>query len=174
MMWADNHWLFCDNNNNNNERLVCMVNDIIEELLDLDMEPKPESLWWTSTHQAEVKQYIESVGTEATSGTFFLKTCFKSCDTVSIAMGRCVWVQTERCAKAWPVGGEMDTFTRQRVYMKWLEDCRSDSERWFYRYHTALAASLDVKTAFHVARVSGVEDSLLDFSSRSSGGGSAG
>ena len=26
-----------------------MVNDIIEELLDLDMEPKPESLWWTST-----------------------------------------------------------------------------------------------------------------------------
>ena len=23
------------------EKLVCMVNDIIEELLDLDMEPKP-------------------------------------------------------------------------------------------------------------------------------------
>ena len=28
-----------------------MVNDIIEELLDLDMEPKLESLWWTSTLQ---------------------------------------------------------------------------------------------------------------------------
>ena len=35
MMWADNCWLFCDNK----ERLVCMVNDIIEELLELDMEP---------------------------------------------------------------------------------------------------------------------------------------
>ena len=30
-----------------------MVDDIIEELLDLDMEPKPESLWWTSTHKHE-------------------------------------------------------------------------------------------------------------------------
>ena len=30
-----------------------MVNDIIEELLDLDMEPKPKSLWWTSTHKDE-------------------------------------------------------------------------------------------------------------------------
>ena len=35
MSWADNYWLFCDNR----ERLTCMVNDIIEELLDLDMEP---------------------------------------------------------------------------------------------------------------------------------------
>ena len=26
------------------------ANQLIVELLDLDMEPKPESLWWTSTH----------------------------------------------------------------------------------------------------------------------------
>ena len=39
-MWADNYWLFC----HRRETLVCLVNDIIEELLDLDMEPKPESL----------------------------------------------------------------------------------------------------------------------------------
>ena len=48
-MWADNYWLFSDNR----ERLICMVNDVIEELLDLDMEPNPESLWWTSTHKHE-------------------------------------------------------------------------------------------------------------------------
>ena len=30
-----------------------MVNDIIEELLDLDIEPKPESVWWTSTFKDE-------------------------------------------------------------------------------------------------------------------------
>ena len=29
MMWAGNYWLFCDNK----EKLVCVVNDIIEELL---------------------------------------------------------------------------------------------------------------------------------------------
>ena len=28
-------------------------NDIIEELIDLDMERKPESLWWTSVYMAE-------------------------------------------------------------------------------------------------------------------------
>ena len=31
-----------------------MANDIIEELLDLDMEPKPESVWWTSTSKCEI------------------------------------------------------------------------------------------------------------------------
>ena len=36
MVLADHYWLF----NNNREELICMVNDIIEELLDLDMEPK--------------------------------------------------------------------------------------------------------------------------------------
>ena len=36
MMWADNYWLFFDNQ----ERLVCMVNDTIAELLDLNMEDK--------------------------------------------------------------------------------------------------------------------------------------
>ena len=38
-MWADNYWLFCDN-----REIDMQVNDIIEELLDLDMEPKPASL----------------------------------------------------------------------------------------------------------------------------------
>ena len=41
MMWVDNYWLFCDSK----DKWVCMVNDIIEELLDLDMEP--ENRWST-------------------------------------------------------------------------------------------------------------------------------
>ena len=49
MMWADKYWIFSDNR----DKLICMVNDIIEDLLELDMEPKPESLWWTSTHKHE-------------------------------------------------------------------------------------------------------------------------
>ena len=47
MMWADNCWLFSDKR----EGLIFRVNDTIEELLDLDMEPKPESLWWTNTYK---------------------------------------------------------------------------------------------------------------------------
>ena len=42
-------------------RLICMTNDIIEELLDLDMEPKPESLRWTSTHKDEEKTTLRVV-----------------------------------------------------------------------------------------------------------------
>ena len=49
MMWADNCWPFSDHR----EKLICMVNDIIEVLLDLDMEPKLQSSWWTSTHKHE-------------------------------------------------------------------------------------------------------------------------
>ena len=35
VMWADNFWIFSEDR----EKLICMVNDIIEELLDLDMKP---------------------------------------------------------------------------------------------------------------------------------------
>ena len=30
-----------------------MVNDVIDELMDSDMEPKPESLQWTSTYRED-------------------------------------------------------------------------------------------------------------------------
>ena len=49
MVRAGNYWLFSDNR----EKFICTVNDIIEELLDLDMEPKAESLQWIRTHKQE-------------------------------------------------------------------------------------------------------------------------
>ena len=55
LMWEDNFWLFSDEREVFflKEMLVCMVNDIIEELLGLDIESKPESLWWTNTYKDE-------------------------------------------------------------------------------------------------------------------------
>ena len=41
------------------EKLTWMVNAMIEELLDLDMEPKPESMWWTSTYEDEDREDAE-------------------------------------------------------------------------------------------------------------------
>ena len=58
MMWADNYWKFF----HNREILVHMVNDIIEELLNLDMEPKPETLWWTSSYEEEDKLTLKVGG----------------------------------------------------------------------------------------------------------------
>ena len=54
MMWADSHWLSRDDK----EKLTWMVHDIIEDLMDLDMDPKPESLWWTSTYKDEVESTL--------------------------------------------------------------------------------------------------------------------
>ena len=39
-----------------------MVNDVIEELLDLDMEPKPESLWWTCSYEEEEQLTLKVAG----------------------------------------------------------------------------------------------------------------
>ena len=45
----DSCWIFSDDK----EKLTWAVNDIFEELIDLDMGPKPESLWWMSAYKAE-------------------------------------------------------------------------------------------------------------------------
>ena len=58
VMWADNCWLFC----RDREFLVHMVNEIIEELLKLDIEPMPESLWWTSSFEEEDKLTLKVGG----------------------------------------------------------------------------------------------------------------
>ena len=49
VMWADNFRIF----SHDKEKLTWMVNDIIEELMELDMEPETESLWWTGTYKAK-------------------------------------------------------------------------------------------------------------------------
>ena len=59
MMWAENHWIFSDDTD---KQLTWMVNDIIAELTDLDMEPKPGSLWWTSTYKAEDERALQVGG----------------------------------------------------------------------------------------------------------------
>ena len=60
MMWADNYRIFSDDK----EKLTCMVDDIIEDLLDLDIEPKLESLWWMGTNKEEDKSTLKMVSRE--------------------------------------------------------------------------------------------------------------
>ena len=38
------------------------MNDVIEELLDLDMEPKPKSLWWTCSCEEEEQLTLKVPG----------------------------------------------------------------------------------------------------------------
>ena len=108
MMWADNFWLFCDNR----ERLIFIVNDIIEELMDLDMEPKPEPLWWTSTHKDEDMTTFRVGG----HGSSFFAKSLKSWDTVIIGMGRDSKVANAPCARPWEAGGVASTSIAQRQF----------------------------------------------------------
>ena len=55
MMWADNHCPFSDDK----DKLTLMVSDIIEELMDLNMEARLGSLWWTtSTHKDDEERTL--------------------------------------------------------------------------------------------------------------------
>ena len=97
MMWVDNYWLFCDNK----ERLVCIVKDIVEELVDL--EPIPESLWWTSTYKDEDTATLR-VGSRGKTW---------------IVIGRGFKAQNGQCAKVWAAGGGTGISIVQRVYLCW-------------------------------------------------------
>ena len=50
-VWADNFWIM----SHSKENLEHMLRDLIEEAGRWDLEPKPASLWWTSTYEPEEK-----------------------------------------------------------------------------------------------------------------------
>ena len=50
-MWADNFWIM----SHSKEHLEQMLKDLIEGAGKVDVEPKPASLWWTSTYASEEK-----------------------------------------------------------------------------------------------------------------------
>ena len=64
-----------------------MVKDGIEELLDPDMEPKRESLWWTSTHRDEDVATLQ-VGSIGKPWNLPFKEEFDVLVIVSTVMGR--------------------------------------------------------------------------------------
>ena len=64
---------------------------------------------------------IEKGESRRLRGIFPLEACSKFWDTVSIATRRGLKVQTTRCAKTWPVGGETDTLTRSVPMQKMSE-----------------------------------------------------
>ena len=87
---------------------------------------------------------------------------------------RSLHVGAERGVNCEHVQASVVTSIFQR-HWKWQEDRRTDLQPGFYRYNTTFMASLDVKTAFVVARPAVVsKTSHLDRSSRECGGCLAG
>ena len=76
------------------------VNDVMEELMDLDMEPKPWSLW-TSVHEAEVEATLEVEGQGQKLGDAF-------CGSFRFVESRDG--MDEDVKKRWTAGGGIHTF----------------------------------------------------------------
>ena len=109
-MWADNCWLFC----HNRENLVHMVNDIIEELLILGMEPKSESLWWTSSCEEE-DQLTLKVGGGGKDWDLPYREVFEVLGYRFQRDGK--GTSKRHCAKGWVAGGSTFIFTAQKVLL---------------------------------------------------------
>ena len=100
MMWADNHWLFSDSR----EVLICMVNEITEEPMDL---------WSPSRNRCK----HEDVRTLRLGG----RDRAWDWDTVFIGTGDSK-VPNAPCARAWEAGGVMNTSIAQRRG-RWVSRC---------------------------------------------------
>ena len=91
-----------------------MVNDIIEELLDLDMDPKHESLWWTCTYNDEDMTTLK-VGHCEKGWDLPFQVVF---DVLGYRFHRggegLFKVQNGRCGKAWAAGGGTSSSAIQR------------------------------------------------------------
>ena len=81
-------------------KINSMVKDIMEELMDLDMEPKPWSLW-TSTYEAEVEATLEVEGQVQKLGDAF-------CGSFRFVESRDG--MDEDVKKRWTAGGGIHTF----------------------------------------------------------------
>ena len=71
-MWADNFWIM----SRSGENLEQMLRDLIEEARRWNLEPKPASLWWTSTCASEEKSHM-ILGTSKGCYKIFFEDTFK-------------------------------------------------------------------------------------------------
>ena len=108
MMWADNYWIFC----HNREILIHAVNDIIEELLNLDMEPKPESLRWTCSYEEE-DQLTLKVGGGGKDWDLPFRKVFEVLGYRFQRDGK----GKRYCAKGWVTGGATLIFIARKAFL---------------------------------------------------------
>ena len=90
-----------------------MVNGIIEELMDLDLEPKPESLLWTSTHKHEDTTTLR-VGSRGRAWELpFREVVF---ELLGYRYHRDSKVPNAPCARAWEACDVIITSTARRQF----------------------------------------------------------
>ena len=87
---------------------------VVEGLTDRDMEPQPESLWWTSSYKAEVETTPEEGGRRRSWEMPFVDVF----DLLGYSVSK-KWVEHPRggkdVARRWAAGGGSHTSTERRV-----------------------------------------------------------
>ena len=109
MIWADNCWVFQRQQRNIG---VHGENDNIEELLDFDMEPKPESRWWTSTQKDDCTLKVGNRG--QTWNLLFMERFSRD---------------RKRSAKVWEIGADPTAYHADEV-PQGLQPCVQHGFEW--------------------------------------------
>ena len=106
MMWTDNCWLCTDNR----EKLICVANNIIEELMDLDMEPKPNHCGGQARTKVRKRTHSKwEADTESWISPSVRSLMYW--DTVFIVMGKGSTAPSAPCARPCEAGGVTNTST---------------------------------------------------------------
>ena len=100
---------------------MCMVNDIIEELLGLDMDSKPESLWWTSTYKDEDVATLEVESRKKLWDLPFMEV-FDVLDTRCQRDGKGMQRTEEKPRKGWDAGGVTGTLIARKLCL-FMTEC---------------------------------------------------
>ena len=120
MFCAENFWTFSEDRGH----LTQMVKELIEERMDFDMEPKPESLLWTSTFEEEVREDIwKGSGGETWRMPFVEE--FELLGYRCLPDGKVIQFPEKSGAKGRAAGEGMLTFVRQGASC-----CKPNVNRW--------------------------------------------
>ena len=109
-MWADNFLMM----SHSKKHLEQMVKDLIEEAARVDLEPKPASLWWTSTYPSEEKEEM-MLGTSKGCYKFPFEEEFKILGCVMNRQGKTCGAVEERMQSATEPFGKTSKYTEVRI-----------------------------------------------------------
>ena len=143
-MWADNYWVM----SHLKAHLEQMIKDLIQEAERRDLEPKPASLWWTSTYDSEEKMDL-SIDTKTRRHRKPFEDNFKVLGFTLNRQGKTQDSLEERIENANEAWWRDATFYRSKD-IPWRVKCRRmvkhvysvfccGSENWSWRH-----ASLDI------------------------------
>ena len=110
-MWADNFGIM----SHSKEHLEQMLKDLLEEAGKVDLEPKPASLWWTSTYASEDKSDM-ILGTSQGCWKISFEDEFRILGCAMNRQGKTCDAAENECSQQTRLSGRTLRYTRVRTF----------------------------------------------------------